>query len=243
MTYRFNHQLFFALPSVLGITSAHFIEVCGIPRPTFFTYKRRGDMPLVRLIQACNSLHISISHMIEPDDGVIIIPEDQPKMFHDIVIVQPTFQPITFRHQDFGVYATTNTLRTIDQASQALNISYKTFKRNFLSDTLPEGLTINTFLHFCDLIHAFPGDYIIDFNTPIRTQGQPQKEVPLSSKVDFLNRKVLDLAQRNKELQTTIKRLRSEIQSLKQHIATTSTQDIYPLIAAVSTEKGDTYNV
>lgn len=235
--YTFNFELFYSLPRRLGIQIDKFAKVVDINENTLYRYRRvRKDIPLLSLIKLCNHLHISISYFItlegceEPIDSKF----DADTAWR-LSVSESDFQPITFKHQQFGDDVTTNALQTVNEACDMLNISQGKFYNCYREPEPPMSLFTRDFLAHCDRAKLYPGNYIIDFNRKIETCDSVRPmETNLSQQLTARTKQLASVLQKNKELVTKVRNLEEELRRLRQELCTYKAYNShdYGLVAA-----------
>lgn len=212
MNYVFNYDLFSSLPAVCHLPATTLSRMTGVPYPSWRWYIKKKKLPLMTLVKICNTLRFPIAYFIIPENNEKII----VGQYQDYTVSEKDYQPVEFRHLEMGYALTSASIRTVEQASQAIGVSPQTFRRNFRSPEPPAGLFIDDYLRFCNLAKIYPGEYLVDFNHKIGLiEGFHRGQMTTLQRLESQLQQIADLSKENSRLVTFNQKLLSENKNLK----------------------------
>lgn len=211
----YNYQLLESLPSICGYTLSQIGTAINVPPTTIYTYRKRKDFPLLKLIDLCNSLRIPISYFVNEAPVEINVTKLSDKTYCESVrasLVCTSYQPTSFDNMEFGRAIIGE--RSMTEAAKMLDINFRTLQRAFFSYEQPIWLSVKRFIEYCDKANINFFDYIADPNTydpPTLQETAVTAEYQLAAS----EQRCRNLIRHNKALNNLNSKLKKENETLK----------------------------
>lgn len=210
--YYFNESLFCSLPTLLEMSAHSVAQAIGVTDTTLRRWRRSGDLPIVNLLNLCNTLKIQIGHFICTQESTKVHVGRR-----HYIERSDSFTRIRFLNKEFGEEVTTIQGRQVLDFCSLVGISATTFYGNFRNcNTIGPNITIQKWLRMCNKTKTYPLDFFTSnsVDVPVLDGYMGRKEGSLQA----LSARNIDVMSYNARLVRELDKERATVAELKQEV-------------------------
>lgn len=217
--YHFHFWLLKSLHHVCEISTKVLAAQTGVPETTWRYWRRSGDLPLLSLVNVCNSMRIPIGHFIyggEKEPQIMLGAKNYVQKEGDFVAVR-------FLNREFGDEVTRK--MTVRDVCKLVGMSPATFYRNFRSEKpVTKSLSFGQWLEACNKTKIYPMDFFVSegVDVPVlkwferRTEeGDSDMLAKRNAEMNATNARLLKMLQAERE---KVSALKKEVAQLKKEV-------------------------